>query len=136
MGNGIQFLDIIFFALIAAFLVLRLRNVLGKRDGHQRDQNDQNDPFNLGRPPQAGNENVVSLPEREDSGAFEELVNSRIGDEDAAEIDQQDPLAVGLTQIMRADKSFEVEDFLVGARTAFEMIIGGFASGDTDMLQA
>ena len=32
MGDG-QFLDIILFAMIAAFLVLRLRSVLGRRTG-------------------------------------------------------------------------------------------------------
>ena len=35
MGDGFQFIDIIFFAMIAAFLVLRLRSVLGRRDGHE-----------------------------------------------------------------------------------------------------
>ena len=35
MSEGFQFIDIIFFAMIAAFLVLRLRGVLGRRDGHQ-----------------------------------------------------------------------------------------------------
>ncbi len=36
MGDGIQFLDIILFAAIAAFFVLRLRGVLGKRTGHEK----------------------------------------------------------------------------------------------------
>jgi len=36
MGNGFQFLDIILFAAVAAFFVLRLRSVLGKRTGHQQ----------------------------------------------------------------------------------------------------
>ncbi|PPR60383.1 MAG: hypothetical protein CFH04_01719, partial [Alphaproteobacteria bacterium MarineAlpha3_Bin3] len=31
MSEGFQFIDIIFFAMIAAFLVLRLRGVLGRR---------------------------------------------------------------------------------------------------------
>ena len=35
MGNGFQFIDIIFFAMIAIFLVLRLRGALGKRDGNE-----------------------------------------------------------------------------------------------------
>jgi len=35
MGNGFQFIDIILFAMIAAFLIFRLRNVLGRRDGHE-----------------------------------------------------------------------------------------------------
>ena len=35
MGNGFQFIDIIFFAMIAIFLILRLRGALGKRDGNE-----------------------------------------------------------------------------------------------------
>ena len=34
MGNGFQFIDIILIAVIALFLVARLRNALGRRDGH------------------------------------------------------------------------------------------------------
>ncbi len=36
MGDSsFQFFDIIFFAMVAAFLVLRLRSVLGKRTGNE-----------------------------------------------------------------------------------------------------
>jgi hypothetical protein len=41
MGDGVQFLDIIIFAAIAVFLGLRLRGVLGRRTGNER----QRDPF-------------------------------------------------------------------------------------------
>ena len=43
MGGEFQFIDIILFALVAAFLILRLRNVLGRRDGQQQPQS--HDPF-------------------------------------------------------------------------------------------
>jgi hypothetical protein len=33
MSDGFQYFDIIIFAMIAAFLVLRLRSVLGRRTG-------------------------------------------------------------------------------------------------------
>ena len=42
MGNGFQFIDIILFGMIAVFLVFRLRNTLGRRDGHE---GGFNDPF-------------------------------------------------------------------------------------------
>jgi hypothetical protein len=32
MGDGFQFLDIVLFAMVAAFLVLRLRSVLGQKN--------------------------------------------------------------------------------------------------------
>ena len=35
MSDGFQFIDIVLFGMIAAFLVLRLRSVLGRRDGHE-----------------------------------------------------------------------------------------------------
>lgn len=125
MGNGFQFLDIIFFALIAAFLILRLRSVLGRRDGHE---GGSRDPFGLSRSKgEADNENVISLPDRDKSGAFEEMLDSD-GEAD-------DPLTAGLMQIRRADRAFDPEEFLVGARTAFEMIVSAFAAGDKETLE-
>ena len=43
MSNGFQFLDIILFAMIAAFLILRLRSVLGrhKDSGEPPQKNDR-----------------------------------------------------------------------------------------------
>ncbi len=35
MGNNFGFLDIILLAMIAGFIILRLRNILGKRTGHE-----------------------------------------------------------------------------------------------------
>jgi hypothetical protein len=39
--GDLQFFDIIIFAVIAAFIIYRLRNVLGKRTGFQRKPADQ-----------------------------------------------------------------------------------------------
>src|ERR1700757_512103 len=36
MGDGFQFLDLIFFAVVAVFLVMRLRSVLGRRTGTEQ----------------------------------------------------------------------------------------------------
>jgi predicted lipid-binding transport protein (Tim44 family) len=129
MGNGFQFLDIIFFALIAAFLILRLRSVLGRRDGFG---GRPRDPFAPPRQGEADNENVLPPPDHGDKGAFDEIVDSG----PAPEAGPADPIAAGLAQIKRADPAFDTEDFLVGARTAFEMIIHAFAAGDSDNLRA
>ena len=40
MNSGFQLFDIILFAMIAAFLVLRLRSVLGRRTGNERPPRD------------------------------------------------------------------------------------------------
>ena len=58
MNEGFQFIDIIFFAVVAGFILLRLRGVLGRRTGHQ--------PPPGHRPGgEETNDNVVQLPDRE-----------------------------------------------------------------------
>jgi predicted lipid-binding transport protein (Tim44 family) len=44
------------------------------------------------------------------------------------------PAGEGLMAIVRADPQFDVEHFVVGARAAYEMIVGAFAKGDRDAL--
>lgn len=116
MGSGLPFVDIIFFALVAGFIILRLRAVLGRRTGNER----RRDPF---AKPQAPAENqrsgeVVALPRRESA--------------DAA---IPGPLGGALTQIKLADPSFEEATFAEGARSAFDYIVGAFAEGDRAKLK-
>jgi len=116
--EGFQFLDIILLAMVAGFLILRLRSTLGRRTGNEQrpDGYSQND-------------NVVSLPAR---GAQEAPV-PKAGDIDPAY--QGTPLEEGLTQITLSDPSFAVDDFLNGASKAFEMIVVAYANHDTDTLK-
>ena len=62
MGEGFQFLDIILFAMIAAFLVLRLRSVLGRRDGN--DGSGYRGPFSRRRTADQKDDNVIPLPDK------------------------------------------------------------------------
>ena len=62
MGEGLGFFDIIVFAAIAAFLVLRLRGVLGKRTGHEQTQ--RYDPFRKEKPEESAQDKVIQLPDR------------------------------------------------------------------------
>ncbi|MDD9877696.1 MAG: Tim44/TimA family putative adaptor protein [Magnetovibrio sp.] len=129
MGNGFQFIDIILFAMIAAFLILRLRSVLGRRDGHE---GGYADPFKREASDEAGSDNVVQLPDRRDDDYDAPLNGDELG---AEEVIADDALAAGVTQVRRHDPSFNMEDFLVGARVAFEMILGSYASGDRETLE-
>ena len=124
MGDGFQFLDIILFALIAAFLVLRLRSVLGRRDGHQGPP--AHDPFRSPPAQDSADDKVVRLPDRTDSPP--ELA-------DDVPMEEQGPLETGLAQIKLADPSFESEGFLGGACKAFDQILRDFAAGDADALE-
>ena len=122
MGEGLAFLDIILLGMVAAFVLLRLRSVLGRRSGHEqrnprtRIRQDQPEP----------DDNVISLPDREQPAD---------GEIEAALAGDDTPLGGALTQIALADRDFEPTEFLVGARTAYEMIVTAFAAGDTKSLK-
>lgn len=119
MGGGFQFIDIILFALVAAFLILRLRSVLGRRDGHQ---GPTQDPFRQQPNKDNGESEVVRLPERGDAAA-------------PASDPSLSPLEAGITQIKIADPSFDQKEFLAGASVAFEMILTAYVAGDDAALK-
>lgn len=120
MSGGFGFFDIILFAMLAAFLVYRLGSVLGKRTGHERGRPDPFGPVN--RPTENSDDNVVALPDRS-----AEIFESPVEDET--------PLGAGITQINVADPSFDADAFLGGARSAFEMVVVAYGTGDIDTLR-
>ncbi len=124
MGEGFQFIDIILFAMIAAFLILRLRSVLGRR---QDNGGPPSDPFSRGPQSEPQEDNVVQLPDQSEPLDI---------DAEPAKREPATPLEAGFTQIRIADPAFDHEEFLVGARTAFEFIIQAFAEGDTETLES
>jgi predicted lipid-binding transport protein (Tim44 family) len=117
MGD-FQYLDIILFAMIAGFLVLRLRSVLGRRTGNER----RREGFVRGPAPVSEQARPVAEP-----GQGAAVV--RLGAKPV------DAVALGLDRIRRADPGFDPEQFVAGARAAFEIIVGAFASGDTAALR-
>ena len=117
MGGGFGFFEIILFACIAAFLVYRLGSVLGKRTGHERSPGDI-----FRRRAGGGNDNVIALPDR---------VRAENGDGS----DGPTSVAAGVTQIKDAEPSFDEDQFVQGAKTAFELVITAFAAGDGKTLR-
>jgi len=127
MDNGFQFFDIILFAMIAVFLILRLRGVLGRRDGHQGDfpdifkqaiKKEKSDD-------DAGNDNVIPL----------DPTTTNTDDQPDVEAEPQTPLQMGLSAIGAADRDFDPDEFISGARIAFEYILGAYAGGDAKALK-
>ena len=120
MGDGFPFIDIILFAMVAAFLILRLRSVLGRRDGHE---GGHRDPFSTLPPEDTGDGKVVALPDRSADDAL------------LADVEPDSPLEAGYAQIGKADQSFDPKGFVSGGRLAFEMILGAFAEGNSEALK-
>ena len=131
--EGFPFLDIIIFAMIAAFLVFRLRSVLGRRTGHQ-----SRPPDNMAQRRQESEVegNVIELPDRSAAGVEPELDSEPDDDEDFEPAPAADPLAHGLARIEAADPGFDRAEFEGGARAAFEAVVHAFATADTGTLRA
>ena len=121
MGDFPHYFDIVLFAMVAVFLVLRLRSVLGRRTGHER----RPDPMlrRAEAPADQFGDKVVSLPNRNPMPAPTDMAPPA------------DAVAAGLERIRAADPSFDPSQFLEGARVAFEMIVGAFAAGDKERLR-
>ncbi len=116
-----QFLEIVLFGLLAAFMAFRLYSVLGRRTGHERRRDDElRMPDGVQPNPKAppAKDNVVTLPERPAaSGA------SASG-----------PIARALLDIKLSDRSFDTEKFMAGAKSAYEMVVTAFARGERETL--
>lgn len=129
MGN----IDIILIALVAIFLVLRLRSVLGRRTGNERPP--AQDPF---APPPAAPPPVPNAEPRRDGGNVLNLPRpqDRAGAaQGGAPVDVAAAAQDGVARIRAADPSFDPVGFGRGARGAFEMIVGAFAKGDAATLR-
>lgn len=108
-------IELLVLAGIAVFLVLRLRSVLGTREGFEK-------------PP-------VPQSESRDARRDFEVI------EGGPDLDITDHVAEGsdsakaLAAMKRIDPSFSVADFLGGARGAYEMILMGFKRGEIEDLK-
>ncbi|MBV8391576.1 MAG: Tim44 domain-containing protein [Alphaproteobacteria bacterium] len=142
MGNNY---DIILIGLVAVFLILRLRAVLGKRTGNERPP--ARDPFSPPTPPPqppttspgaprigdsstAGNDNVVHLP-----GASAPRPSNATNAPGGIRAAVLPTASAGVAAIRAADPSFDPMTFADGARMAFTTIVEAFAKGDTQPLR-
>jgi len=109
-------IQLLVLAGIAIFLILRLKNVLGTRDGFEEPPTPR--PLN-DRPNRAQFEVIEGGPDLDITDHVEE-------DSDAAK---------ALANMKRIEPSFNVADFLAGARGAYEMIVMGYENGDLAEIQ-
>jgi len=102
-------IELLVLAGIAIFLVMRLKSVLGTREGFEKPQMQQE-----------------PAPKKREFQVIE-------GGEDLDILDHVDaasPSAEALALMKRADNNFTVNEFLGGARMAYEMILMAFENGD------
>lgn len=113
------FIDIVLFAMIAAFLILRLRSVLGKH------RNSGEGKSNLGLHTLTQSHKTDKQPAEGDSKEESKTYPQN---------SEKDKDGVDLAEIQGAIPGFEKGEFLAGVRAAFEIIVNSFSSGDKEKL--
>ena len=119
MGSGGFPIDLVLFGMIAAFLVLRLRSILGRRTGFER-------------PPQ---------PYQPSPGApakgpiIDGHVDPAAPTTHRAVPEPVSALGQTLLRMKAVDQSFDPAGFLDGAEKAFRLIVTAFAAGDRPTLR-
>jgi predicted lipid-binding transport protein (Tim44 family) len=135
--------DIILIGLVAVFLILRLRAVLGKRTGNERPPT--REPFTpppagstprIGdAPTQSGNDNVIPLPNT-GTPAPPARPSLSVNAPGGIRSTVLPGASAGVAAIHAADPSFDPLTFTGGARAAFTTIVEAFAKGDTQSLRS
>ncbi|MSP05139.1 MAG: Tim44 domain-containing protein [Acetobacteraceae bacterium] len=117
-GSGGFPIDLVLFGLIAAFLVLRLRSILGKRTGYEHP------PKPIVPADAPGRGRVI--------GGRAEPVPSAAS---AHMPDPASPAGQALLGMQALDRNFVPAGFLAGAEKAFTLVVTAFAAGDRSTLR-
>ena len=105
MQSSFPYFDILIFGVIAVFLILRLKNILGtKTDANNQDINNRKTSKNFS--------NIVPFKEKKENGDLKEI-----------------------EKILKVDPQFQVDNFLSGSKTFFKMVLESFANGNVDNIE-
>lgn len=137
MQDSFDPLTLVFLAL-AAFILWKLRSVLGQRTGNERPPYD---PFARKVPPKPDKApadaepgaKVIPMPQPADARERPQSVQAFRWEGVAKE---GSAVAAGLDQISAAEPDFDVKRFLEGARAAYEAIVVAFSQGDRATLRS
>ena len=106
MQNGLPYLDILIFAIIAIFLVFRLKNILGtKAELDETKVKKDKDTNNFS--------NVISIDKKQTKDEYDKEV----------------------VKIQQIDKSFNKQEFLSGSEVFFKMVLDSFVLGNLDKVK-
>jgi predicted lipid-binding transport protein (Tim44 family) len=119
---------------VAVLILWKLRSVLGQRTGRERPPYDPYSAPDTVRKT-TGDNKIVTLPQRTAEPARQAEPAESSPDRYAGFATPGSPVARGFDDIVAADKSFDVKQFVAGARAAYEMIVTAYAVGDRRSLK-
>ena len=109
MQNGLPYLDILIFAIIAVFLIFRLKNILGTKTGFEDSSFNKNKTEN-------NIAKVVSIDTKK---------TTQSNDKENKET----------LKIKEIDKTFDHIQFIEGSQIFFKMILDAFVEGNLDKVK-
>lgn len=112
-------LQLIVLAAVAVFLILRLRSVLGTRDGFEK-------PIERS--------SSVPLPAQRKRHNLE-VIEGGVDPDIADHADPDSDTGKALAAMKRIEPDFNVSDFLGGAGAAYEMILMAYENGDLESVR-
>lgn len=119
--------DLLIYMVIAAVLVIWLRNTLGTRNGEEQDRSsDYEDMIR----------NQQNKRKNDEIGDIKDLIDIGNGKDNTGTLDGFAPdISQDLRQLMKDDPNFDPKIFIEGAKDAFVMIVEAFAKGDQRTLR-
>ena len=120
--NNFPFIDIFILAMIAVFIINRLRNSLGKKTGNETDiaQKFSQKPSKF----------TESNPDKEIERSKNEVKEAK-----NIIFHKNSSINEKLNNIVKVDPSFTVENFIDGAKKAFEYILVKYSENDVKSLK-
>jgi len=120
--NNFPFIDIFILAMIAVFIINRLRNSLGKKTGNETDiaQKFSQKPSKF----------TESNPDKEI-----EKTKNQVTEAKNIILHKNSSINEKLNNIVKIDPSFTVENFIDGAKKAFEYILVKYSENDLKSLK-
>ena len=120
--NNIPYIDILILAMIAVFIINRLRNVLGKKTGNESDI-------------------VEKFTQRKNS--FKESEPDSVSDKKLSKLDNNvqknlhsnKKINSAINEILKIDDKFEINSFCDGAKKAFEFILTEYSKNNLKALE-
>ena len=119
--NNIPYIDILILAMIAVFIINRLRNVLGKKTGNESDIvekfTQRKSTFNESEPDSVSDQ----------KGKLSNSVNKNLH--------SNKKINSVINEILKVDSNFDIDSFCDGAKKAFEYILTEYSANNLTALE-
>ena len=121
--NNIPYIDILILAMIAVFIINRLKNALGKKTGNE---NDIVEKFTQRKTP---------FKESDPDTISEKNIGNKTNKFKLYNLHNDKKINDSINNIIRIDENFEINSFLDGAKKAFEYILTQYSNNDLNSLK-